>query len=77
METNNILLLLGAIALIYYFFFRKTEKFSDDQPKEIQDAFKIKYPHIKYKALDCLNTGKIYLPNDTCMTNEEARQIML
>jgi len=77
METNNLLLILGVLVLVYYFFFRKSEGFADDMPQEIQDAFKKKYPFIKYKGLECLNSGKIYLPNGTCMSNDEARQIML
>lgn len=77
METNRVIL-LGVIALIiYYFFFKKNEGFADEQPKEIRDAFKIKYPHVKYKALECLNNGKIYLPDGSCLSNDEARKMML
>lgn len=77
METNNLLLLFAALLIAYFFVFSKKESFADDQPKEIQDAFKLKYPHIKYKALECIEDGKIYLPNGSCMSNDEARQIML
>jgi hypothetical protein len=77
METNQLILLGAIVLIIYYFFFRKNEGFSDEQSKEIQDAFKIKYPYVKYSALECLNAGKIYLPDGSCLTNDEARRMML
>lgn len=74
---QNWLLIIVFVVIIYFMFFNKKETFSSDQPSNIQDAFKTKYPNIKYKSLECLNQGKIYLPDGTCISNDEARQMML